>query len=306
MAGLLALALLGAGATPAWANRRSCFSRFETGAIRARVEGARRRQRRHFEGTALLANADTPALSPQVQGWGRRTCGTMVLGMISGRAYPARQLWPEEQPAAFVRADATHGERRDPMKAQRLFVSVLLVGLLMALAGSGQRPARVAAKPAHPLARSNGDKARLDATPATAPGVSADWWATVQETIRQSEYHVTWQEQTYLPDLPAAYQAPNRANNLRTYFSPINPVVIPRIWHGTSTTPPWRWQVSLTAWGPKGAVQPVSPATIQVEENRVEYRRESLVEWYRNDERDNGALDQPSITLWPRTEDFAG
>jgi hypothetical protein len=192
------------------------------------------------------------------------------------------------------------------MKAQRLFVSVLLVGLLMALAGSGQRPARVAAKPAHPLARSNGDKARLDATPATAPGVSADWWATVQETIRQSEYHVTWQEQTYLPDLPAAYQAPNRANNLRTYFSPINPVVIPRIWHGTSTTPPWRWQVSLTAWGPKGAVQPVSPATIQVEENRVEYRRESLVEWYRNDERDNGALDQPSITLWPRTEDFAG
>lgn len=51
--------------------------------------------------------------------------------------------------------------------------------------------------------------------PAKAP---ADWWTTVQKNIRQSEYHVTWQDQTYLPDPPAAYQAPNCAHNLRTYF----------------------------------------------------------------------------------------
>jgi hypothetical protein len=29
-------------------------------------------------------------------------------------------------------------------------------------------------------------------------GVSTDWWTTVQEEIRQSEYHATWQERTYL------------------------------------------------------------------------------------------------------------
>ncbi len=47
-----------------------------------------------------------------------------------------------------------------------------------------------------------------DTTPDTVPG---DWWSRVQEDIRRSEYHVTWQEFTYLDDVPAAYQAPNRA-----------------------------------------------------------------------------------------------
>ena len=36
-------------------------------------------------------------------------------------------------------------------------------------------------------------------------GANSDWLATVQEDIRQSEYHVTWQERTYLANLPAAY-----------------------------------------------------------------------------------------------------
>jgi hypothetical protein len=116
------------------------------------------------------------------------------------------------------------------------------------------------------------------------PSASADWWATVQEDIRRSEYNVTWQEQTYLPDLPAAYQAPNRANNLRTYFAPAGPVIIPRVWAEVAADPPWRWELSLTALGREGARQPVPTASLQVEENHVEYRREGLVEWYRNDE----------------------
>ena len=49
-------------------------------------------------------------------------------------------------------------------------------------------------------------------------GVSTGWWAAAQEDISRSEYQVTWQDRTYLPDLPAAYQAPNWAHNLRTYF----------------------------------------------------------------------------------------
>jgi hypothetical protein len=193
------------------------------------------------------------------------------------------------------------------MKARRLFVSILIAGLLVSQAGTGQIPARAAATPAHLPARSNSDTARLDAAPATAAGVSTDWWALVQEDIRKSEYYVTWQEQTYLPDLPAAYQAPNRANDLRTYFKPTNPVVIPRVWSEAGETPPWRWELSLTAWGREGAVQAVPAATMQVEENRVEYRREGLVEWYGNDEtgleqgftieQDETAPDSPSAFI---------
>ena len=48
----------------------------------------------------------------------------------------------------------------------------------------------------------------------------------------------------------------------------------------------------LAAWGPEGASEAVPPASLEVEENRIEYRRgdpstgsgQSLVEWYRNDE----------------------
>ena len=34
---------------------------------------------------------------------------------------------------------------------------------------------------------------------------STGWWATVQDDISRSEYRVTWQDRTYLPDLPAAF-----------------------------------------------------------------------------------------------------
>jgi hypothetical protein len=39
-----------------WASHRTCSSR--TGVVQARVEAARERQRRRFEGTGLLSNAD--------------------------------------------------------------------------------------------------------------------------------------------------------------------------------------------------------------------------------------------------------
>ncbi len=43
-----------------------------------------------------------------------------------------------------------------------------------------------------------------DTAPDVVPG---DWWSRVQEDIRRSEYHVTWQDFTYLDGVPAAYQA---------------------------------------------------------------------------------------------------
>jgi hypothetical protein len=188
------------------------------------------------------------------------------------------------------------------MKRQSKLSSVWVVGLLLTLV--------VGLNPVPGLASSAGAEASpagvppssqtvaLEPAPRTegpAPaeaaiaGGDAGWWSTVQENIRTSEYNITWQEQTYLDDVPAAYQAPNRGENLRTYFTPEGPTVIPRVWPEEAAAPPWRWEASLVAWGRAGTLQPVAQAELQVQENLIEYRRGGLIEWYRNDEQ---ALEQ--------------
>jgi hypothetical protein len=145
-------------------------------------------------------------------------------------------------------------------------------GALQARAGVGQTKPTTAG-------------AQADAPAETTAGVDADWWSPVQEGIRRAEYHVTWQEGTYLADVPAAYQAPNRAHNLRTYFTPQGPVLIPRTGIEAGEAPPWRWQASLEAWGRAGAMTRAPEANLEMQENRIEYHRGvGPVEWYRNDE----------------------
>jgi hypothetical protein len=114
--------------------------------------------------------------------------------------------------------------------------------------------------------------------------LDADWWPTVQKNIRKAEYNVTWQEETYLPDVPAAFQAPNRAHALRTYFASRGPIVIPRVWPEGSDAAPWRWGASLAAWGRGETLTAASAAVLHAEGNRIEYRRGEIVEWYRNNE----------------------
>jgi len=121
--------------------------------------------------------------------------------------------------------------------------------------------------------------ADMEATPTELPeGISTDWWTAVQEDIRESEYDVTWQEETRLPDINAAYQAPNRVHNLRTYFTPDNIRITPR----TSTD--WVFGLSLVGYGSADDVRPISEAEMSVSENRVEYQRGCLTEWYMNSE----------------------
>ena len=129
------------------------------------------------------------------------------------------------------------------------------------------------------------------------PSANADWWTAVQEDIRQSEYHITWQDRTYLSDVVAAYQAPNRAHNLRTYFTQPGLRVIPRVFEGE--TPPWQWGLALTGYGYADAVQPVPAASLHSERdtgNRIEYLRDTLTEWYINDTR---GLEQGFTLLSP-------
>ena len=179
------------------------------------------------------------------------------------------------------------------MKVQRLLACVLLVSLVIV---SGQGAARAEAPaPAQPYGTpaplSTLSKNTSPLAQASDTYASSGWWASVQEDIRQAEYHVTWQESTFLSDGAAAYQAPNRAHHLRTYFVQANPAptssrpagihVLPR----SGEVSAWEWGLALTGYGYEGAIQPAPDAALNVSGNRVEYRREGLTEWYVNDER---------------------
>ena len=111
------------------------------------------------------------------------------------------------------------------------------------------------------------------------PKASGSWWAAVQKDIQRSEYHVSWQDKTCLPDLEGAYQAPNRAHNLRTYFTAHGIRVVPR----TSKAPAWTWGLGLKGYGFEGQINPIEEPRLSVAANRVEYARGDLTEWYVND-----------------------
>jgi len=121
------------------------------------------------------------------------------------------------------------------------------------------------------------------------PEPPSEWLESIQDDLMQAEYNVTWQEQTYLSDLPASYQSPNRVQNLRTYFSQNGPIVIPRIWVEVIDTPPWRVDITLSTWGRTGMLDAVPEAVLEAAQkedatNRIDYQRGQLTEWYVNDE----------------------
>jgi len=159
--------------------------------------------------------------------------------------------------------------------------SLYLVLVLVLLASlSAQPPLPTAAAP---IPRS-ADRAPIALDEAGLPaglpeGADATWLAAVQDDIRRSEYNVTWQDATYLSDLPVpstalragAYQAPNRAQGFRAYFTEHGLRVIPR--GGAAPA----WEVGL-------AVQGAGPAGPAVAGNRVEYVGEGGPEWYINGE----------------------
>ena len=60
------------------------------------------------------------------------------------------------------------------------------------------------------------------------PSTSSSWQAQIERDLRRAEYRITWQEPPSSNDLPAAYQAPNRASNIRTYFTESGLSIIPR------------------------------------------------------------------------------
>jgi uncharacterized repeat protein (TIGR01451 family) len=105
--------------------------------------------------------------------------------------------------------------------------------------------------------------------------------SSARHQIQEAEYHVTWQEQTHLRGLAAAWHAPNRAQNLRSYFTGRGVRVIPRVEQSAS----WEFGLELTGYGRAGSIRSVSAPVVSTRGNRITYDRGGVVEWYLNDTR---------------------
>jgi hypothetical protein len=145
-----------------------------------------------------------------------------------------------------------------------------LAGTIWLLAGTGfalEPPAQLLA-PA---------RAQHDPTASPALEAGGDWWSAAKHDIAAGEYRVTWQRLPGESD-ESAWHAPNRAQGLRSYFTKAGISVVPR----TEEQPSWQWGLELVGYGWHGAAHPVAPAEPRANENRVEYARDGLVEWYVN------------------------
>src|SRR5262245_40031546 len=112
----------------------------------------------------------------------------------------------------------------------------LLAGLWVLLATVGT-PAQ---QPQGPVAASLDTLAEQSHRPVE---LRSDWLHTAKAEIARSEYEVTLQPSPF-EGLAEAYQAPNRAHDFRTYFTPKGIRVIPR------TNPNgWEWDLQLLAAG---------------------------------------------------------
>lgn len=137
----------------------------------------------------------------------------------------------------------------------------------------------------------------LDAVPeeiSGVPGVTGVWWATVQEQIRRDMYSLNAAQAGGEP----SHRGYNLAHNFDMTFSGDGLQLAPgqirpdpqdetrgSLAAAAETGPDWQWSLRLTGYGYADLVQPLpSIAEASASENRLEYRRAGLSEYYINDE----------------------
>ncbi|GAB4222361.1 MAG: hypothetical protein Kow0062_19400 [Acidobacteriota bacterium] len=128
------------------------------------------------------------------------------------------------------------------------------------------------------------------------PGVGAGWLARLERRIAAEEYEVTWQTRTVLGDVREAWQAPNRAQGLRSYFLPAGIRVVPR----REKVPSWEWGLELVGYGRGARRCAVDAARPTASGARVEYARGNVTEWYEN----SPAGIEQGFVLWVPPERF--
>jgi hypothetical protein len=120
----------------------------------------------------------------------------------------------------------------------------------------------------------SGGAAASESAP-SPPGAAVDgaWWMEAVLNLEAREYEVS--------ESPAGLQAPNRAQNLRTYFRPHGIEAVPRT--GADDSGAWCFEWRTTAWGREGNLQTVGEPIRQSSDRRVAYVYSAqLSEWYEN------------------------
>ncbi len=162
---------------------------------------------------------------------------------------------------------------------RRLLPCLLALALAPTSSGSASRPPVRVAPGADPGALPAEAGAGLSATeragrrarPPSLPAVEAPiWLARIGRQLAAREY---WASEGSL-----GLQAPNRAQDLRTWFSPRGIRIHPR----TAPEAPPLAELRLEAFGRDAALQPVGPGALRHEGPRVEIARPGLLEWYEN------------------------
>jgi hypothetical protein len=108
-------------------------------------------------------------------------------------------------------------------------------------------------------------------------GTDPGWATTVSEAIRDGEYHLS------LSSAGDGFTAPNRAHDLRALWRDGALEVTPR-----ANSSAWRFSYRLLDSGRLGSVDITAASPIRQEEvagGRIEWTRDALREWYRNDAR---------------------
>ena len=109
-----------------------------------------------------------------------------------------------------------------------------------------------------------------------SPGVDANWWTAATSQIAQQEYCASRNEH--------GFQAPNRVQNLRTYFGDGGIDIVPREGGAGAKAGVWRVTWRTSEWGRAGNMAPVQAAEAgpRAEGARVTYAWSGLDEWYEN------------------------
>ena len=123
--------------------------------------------------------------------------------------------------------------------------------------------------------------AQVDAGEGDAPAADASLERAIQHALGDDYYEAVWQVGTPFADVDATYQAPNKAENLRTFFLQDGVRIVPR----TTGADDWMLSLSLRSLTRGAEARTVGAGEVVAEGERVEVRRAGVTEWYVNDER---------------------
>ncbi len=129
-----------------------------------------------------------------------------------------------------------------------------------------------------------GEKSReLLASAPPAPeipeGLSSKGWRQIRSHLEQVSYNGVSGASSRDQVATASFEANNRRHKMRTVFDAESVRVIP------TDDMAWEWGLKLRAYGYEGSTRAPQGAELVAEDNRLEYRRGDLVEWYINDGR---------------------